>query len=170
MDLQNKRVAVYARYSSDRQSESSIEDQINECRAFVRRAGGTANDSRIASDYATSGTVLARAGLDQVNGWVTGGKIDVLVVWDTKRLNRDIGDSDRLWKLLAFHGVRLLGVSDGLDSNQGGARLQYSIQAVMGDHYAYSRALEHPVRQDLSADSGSLERVGAQRRVFGGLG
>ncbi len=33
------RAAVYARYSSDKQRESSIEDQVRNCTAFAERKG-----------------------------------------------------------------------------------------------------------------------------------
>jgi site-specific DNA recombinase len=134
MDLSGKRVAVYARFSSAMQSEHSIDDQVHACRRFISSHGGRLDDSLIASDYATSGTVFARAGLEQVMGWITGHKIDALIVWNTSRLSRDVGDSDRLWKLLSFNGVQLLGVSDGLDSSSRGSRFTYSIKSVIDDH------------------------------------
>ena len=36
-----KRFAIYARFSSDRQNEASIEDQLRVCRAYADRIGGT---------------------------------------------------------------------------------------------------------------------------------
>ncbi|WPY94969.1 recombinase family protein [Limimaricola variabilis] len=50
------RAAIYARYSSDLQSASSIEDQIRLCREVMEREGAQAVE--IYTDYALSGGAL----------------------------------------------------------------------------------------------------------------
>ena len=47
------RAAIYARYSSDMQSEASIEDQIRLCRERIEADGG--NVVEVYSDAAISG-------------------------------------------------------------------------------------------------------------------
>ena len=47
------RAVIYARYSSDLQSEASIEDQIRLCRERVAEENGSVVD--IYADYAISG-------------------------------------------------------------------------------------------------------------------
>jgi site-specific DNA recombinase len=47
------RAVIYARYSSDLQSEASIEDQIRLCRERVEQENGTVVD--VYADYAISG-------------------------------------------------------------------------------------------------------------------
>lgn len=59
--LRGVRVGIYARYSSDRQSEHSIDDQLRICRAHVEREGWQL--VRCYSDAAIFGTSLQRPGL-----------------------------------------------------------------------------------------------------------
>ena len=47
------RVAIYARYSSDLQSETSIDDQVRLCRERAKRDGMTV--AEVFTDYAISG-------------------------------------------------------------------------------------------------------------------
>lgn len=47
-------IVIYARYSSDRQTEQSIEGQLNECYAYAERNGYTVLTEYI--DRAISGT------------------------------------------------------------------------------------------------------------------
>ena len=51
------RCAIYARYSSDLQRESSVEDQIRNCREFAKRQGWIILEDYVRSDQAVSGAV-----------------------------------------------------------------------------------------------------------------
>jgi DNA invertase Pin-like site-specific DNA recombinase len=53
------RCAIYARYSSDLQRESSIEDQIRRCREFAERQGWSIAEDHIRCDAAISGAATA---------------------------------------------------------------------------------------------------------------
>ncbi len=55
------RVAIYARYSSDNQRDTSIEDQIAVCRRYADRQGWTVVDWY--ADRAISGASLLRPGI-----------------------------------------------------------------------------------------------------------
>ena len=52
------RAVIYARYSSDNQSEASIDDQVRICRARAEREGWTITD--VYADYAISGASAER--------------------------------------------------------------------------------------------------------------
>jgi hypothetical protein len=54
------KVTIYARYSSDKQRDASIADQMRVCRAFAERQGWTIAQEY--SDRAVSGATLLRAG------------------------------------------------------------------------------------------------------------
>ncbi len=60
------RCAAYARFSSDRQSPSSIRDQIRKCREFADRQGWCLDQQHIYMDEAVSGATDDRAGLRQL--------------------------------------------------------------------------------------------------------
>lgn len=58
------KAALYARYSSDNQRDTSIEDRLRLCRARAEREGWTVVDSY--SDRAISGASLLRPGVQEV--------------------------------------------------------------------------------------------------------
>lgn len=127
------RAAIYARYSSDRQSESSVDDQVALCRRAADARGLTVVE--VHGDAAISGAVARRPGLDALLASVQAGRLDVVLVESLDRLGRDLGDLDRLRKTLGFRGVRLLGVSDGVDTARDGDALLYGVRAVLSEAY-----------------------------------
>jgi len=133
--LSGLRVAVYARFSSENQKDSSIEDQVRVCRAHVARLEGHVANDRIFADYAVSGASNSRAGFDQLLRLIETQGIDGIVTESGSRLSRDLGDSDRLWKLAKFRGVRIICVNDGVDSASEGARMGFAMKAMMSDWY-----------------------------------
>jgi site-specific DNA recombinase len=108
--LRGKRVAIYARFSSDKQSDTSIADQVRRCQQFVEREGGTVDPSCVFTDYATSGASLARAGFEAMMALTsaTPPAIDVIVAEDLSRITRDLADGALLFKRLQYLGVKLL--------------------------------------------------------------
>ena len=59
------RCACYARFSSDRQSPTSIVDQVRKCRDYAERQGWRVLDRHIYADEAVSGATTDRPGLRQ---------------------------------------------------------------------------------------------------------
>jgi DNA invertase Pin-like site-specific DNA recombinase len=56
------RCAIYARFSSDRQSPTSISDQIRKCRDYAARQGWLVLDQHVYSDEVIAATSTARRG------------------------------------------------------------------------------------------------------------
>ena len=54
------RCAVYARFSSDQQRETSIDDQLRNCREFAKRRGWKILDEHVYADHAVTGTARDR--------------------------------------------------------------------------------------------------------------
>lgn len=105
------RVALYARYSSDLQNESSVEDQFRTCRRLAAREGWTVIDE--VADKATSGALRDRPGLGRLDALITTRQIDVVVAESLDRLHRDVANLAGLFKRASFHNVRLVTVADG---------------------------------------------------------
>ena len=133
--LANLRTAAYARFSSANQKDTSIDDQVAFCRAYLARNDGGVSDEMIMTDYAVSGAVRARDGFDKLLRLVERRAVDLVITESGDRLTRDLGDADRLWKLCEFNDVRLICVSDGIDSARDGSRMQFQFKAVMSDQY-----------------------------------
>jgi len=113
------RCAAYARYSSDRQSPASIEDQLRKCREFAAKQGWDVLPNHVYTDEELSG-----AGADRP-AWVKlllaiGTRprpFDVLLVDDTSRLFRNQGEAHKFKDEMRFLGVRFVAVSQGIDSD-----------------------------------------------------
>lgn len=136
-DLTNKKVAVYARFSTDMQNPASIDDQLRRCREHVERLGGTVPDGLVFSDAAMSGTSMARPGLEALLALATKKKpdIDIIVVEDVSRLSRDIADSATIFRRLEYAGVALIGLNDGVNTATKGAKLLYTLRSAMNEAY-----------------------------------
>jgi DNA invertase Pin-like site-specific DNA recombinase len=107
-----KRVAIYARYSSDLQREASIEDQVRVCRERVERDGGTVVE--VYADAAISGTRASnRLGLQKLMADAKERRFDAIYSEALDRLSRDQEDVAGLFKRLHFADVRIVTLAEG---------------------------------------------------------
>jgi DNA invertase Pin-like site-specific DNA recombinase len=105
------RAAIYARYSSDRQREASIEDQVRLCRGWVEREGALLVGTY--TDHAVSGQIRMRPGYQKLLEDARAGEFDVVVAEAVDRLSRDQEDVAGLFKHLRYAGVRLVTLAEG---------------------------------------------------------
>jgi site-specific DNA recombinase len=129
------RCAVYARYSSDKQSASSIHDQIRKCREYAHTHGWEILDSQIFSDEAISGATSERAGLKRLLAAATSKAFDIVLIDDTSRLSRKLADSINLSDRLLFAGVRIVFVSQGIDSENEQADVLMATHGILDSLY-----------------------------------
>ena len=106
--LSGARVAVYARYSTDRQSDRSIEDQVARCTRYVEERGGRVVAELVFTDYAVSGRSLRR-GWEELMRAVDARRVDVIVAESVSRVSRDFADAATVFKRLEYLGVPLHG-------------------------------------------------------------
>jgi DNA invertase Pin-like site-specific DNA recombinase len=129
---------MYARYSSDLQRESSIEDQFRRSREFASRQGWTIVEQFVIADRAVSAASIAgRDGLQELIKAAKSKKrpFDCLLVDDTSRLARDLSDALRIVKVLAYHNVAIVSVSQGIDSSQANARTLVAMHGMMDEQF-----------------------------------
>jgi site-specific DNA recombinase len=108
------RVACYARYSSDLQRETSIEDQLAVAKRYAEDRGSKVLQDHIYTDAAVSGaSINGRAGVQRLLSAAAERPkpFDVLLVDDSSRISRDIPDAIRVQQQLKFHGIRVIYVS-----------------------------------------------------------
>ena len=129
------RVGIYARYSSDLQNESSIDDQARRAREAIARSGGDPTKAVVFPDYAVSGGSMERPGLEALLRAVEAGRIDVILTEDVSRISRDMGDAAHIFKRLQFAGVPLIGLSDGIDTSAKQGKLTYAFKSMMAEWY-----------------------------------
>ena len=105
------RVALYARYSTDLQSDASVEDQLRICRTRAEREGWTVVESY--SDRAISGASMLRPGIQALMEDAGRRRFDVVLAEAMDRLSRDQEDIAVLYKRLRFAGVSIVTIAEG---------------------------------------------------------
>lgn len=106
-----KRFAIYARYSSHHQKETSIDDQIRECSDWVATKGGTVVKSY--KDSAASGAhFINRPEIQTLLADAERGLFDAVITEDLSRLSRDQEHIAGFYKRLQYNGVVLYTLSD----------------------------------------------------------
>jgi site-specific DNA recombinase len=105
------KVAIYARYSSDNQRDTSIADQMRVCRAFAERQGWSIAQEY--SDHAVSGATLLRSGFQALMRDALNRRFDVVLAESLDRFSRDQEDTAGLFKRLTFAGVNIVTLAEG---------------------------------------------------------
>ena len=130
-------IAIYARYSTDRQDARSIDDQIRRCRAYAAAHGYVVVASY--SDAAISGAHVDRADMQRMlaaSRTKGGSPFRAVIVDDLSRLSRDLGNT---WQIvfhdLASADVKVIDATTGLASDGAGARLTFGAMALVNDTF-----------------------------------
>ena len=107
------RAAIYARYSTELQSNKSIEDQVVLCRRFAQQNGCDVVD--VYSDAAKSGaSMVNRDGIKLMLEHARAGRFDAVIAESVDRLGRDTEDLASMYKRLNYMGVKVLVVNGGV--------------------------------------------------------
>jgi site-specific DNA recombinase len=127
------RAAIYARYSSENQRPESIEDQIASCRRLATARGYSVEDEHIYADVAASGAREDRAGLAALRRAASERVFDVALVDDLSRLARNTLLLLSVLEELRFHGVRVVSVADGLDSQDQKSTIGIQVRGIFNE-------------------------------------
>ncbi|MEX0956367.1 MAG: recombinase family protein [Rhizobiaceae bacterium] len=107
------RAAIYARYSSDLQSPTSIEDQVRICRELAEREGWEVMDP-VYTDYGMTGTFLRnRDGIQNLMRDAADARFEIVISEALDRISRDQEDVAGLHKRLEFSGIKIHTLSEG---------------------------------------------------------
>jgi site-specific DNA recombinase len=115
------RVLVHARFSTEEQRQSSIDDQVAACRTFLQQSlpKGTAA-SKIMVDVITepevSGEIADRPGINQVWAGIEARRWDVIIAEESSRLYRHHTKAGELFESAVDAGVRVICPSDYIDT------------------------------------------------------
>ena len=104
------RAVIYARFSTDLQSASSIEDQVRACKVWIKRERMTFLDAY--ADHAISGASSLRPGYQKLLEHARQRRFDVVVAEALDRLSRDQEDTAARYKQLSFSGVKLITLAE----------------------------------------------------------
>ena len=127
------RAVLYARFSTELQRETSIADQFRNCERVVAREGWQVVGRF--EDQAVSGMKRDRAGYQALLAAAKRREFDVLVVDDLSRLSRDEIEIKQTIRRLSFAGLRIIGVSDGFDTDAKGHKIQATVRGMLNEIY-----------------------------------
>lgn len=111
--------AAYARYSTDHQTENSIEYQLEKIRAYCAEKEITI--AATYTDEARTGTNVDRPGFQAMLKAAARGDFDAVVIYDISRGSRDVGDWFQFRRAMMELGIAVLSATQPLgdltDSN-----------------------------------------------------
>jgi site-specific DNA recombinase len=136
--MTTRRCAIYARYSSDLQRESSIEDQIRKCREYAAARDWEILEEHVRFDQAVSGAALT--GREALQSLVGAAKrhpkpFDCLLVDDSSRLTRNLADGLKTTDLFRFNGIDVVFVSQNFDTSQEHSRMMVTMHGMMDEQF-----------------------------------
>jgi len=127
------RGAGYARYSTDKQTENSIETQLNKIRVYCQEHGIELVATY--TDDAQSGTNTDRAGFLALMDAARRHEFDAVLIYDISRGSRDVGDWFHFRKSMMLLGIQVISVTQKLgDITNGSDFLVELITVGMGQH------------------------------------
>ena len=119
---------IYARYSSDRQREESIEGQLRECTEYAKKNNLTLLGTYV--DRALSARTADRPDFQRMIADSAKGIFDVVLVWKLDRFSRDRYDSAHYKHILKKNGVRLISIKENISDGPEGIILESGNWAV----------------------------------------
>ena len=127
------RAVIYARYSSDNQTEASIEGQLRECMEFAEHAGIDVIRSYI--DRALSAKSDNRPEFQQMIKDSYKHAFDCIIVWKLDRFSRNRYDSAHYKALLRKNGVKVVSAKEAIAEGSEGILLE-SVLEGMAEYYS----------------------------------
>ena len=129
------RVWLYARLSNDDDpAQNSLQNQQEICRAFAEKKGwsivGSSTDDNI------SGMNFSRRGLDILTAAVQAKQVDAVLVKDLSRLGRHRTQTALFIDFLRQQQVRVISVTEGVDTFCEEDDLMIGVRGLMNDYYA----------------------------------
>jgi site-specific DNA recombinase len=133
-----KRCAIYARFSTDMQRATSLDDQIRNCRRFAAQMGWQILDEHVYQDTALSGFGVEQRPAYQrlvATALAAVPPFTAILVDDLSRLSRDLVETLSLFRRLQRHGVELVAVTDGIQTSHQMAKLQITVKGLVNELY-----------------------------------
>jgi site-specific DNA recombinase len=131
------RCAAYVRVSTSMQNPLSPQDQLRKCCEFAAKEGWDVVDSQVYVDEAVSGVGADRPELMRMMEAAVSvpRPFDVVLVDDSSRLSRSVSDAMRIFDSLNFAGVRVVAVSQGIDSQNEQADVLVTVHGLIDSMY-----------------------------------
>ena len=133
------KAVIYARFSSDKQNEASIEGQLRECMDYAERTGITVIRNYI--DRALSARTDNRPEFRRMIKDSAKGCFDVVLVWKLDRFSRDRYDSAHYKHILKKNGVKVISAKENISEGPEGIILESMLEG-MAEYYSAELAVK----------------------------
>lgn len=138
------RAAIYARHSSTKQNALSCEEQIDRIRYLIKKNEVRSKlypnrsiqieEEWVIKDEAISGKTASREGYSiLLDAMGNKQKFDILITDDVSRLNRDLGNTLKLYELSEYSEIEIISISDNLSSKDPNARMYFTVKGMISD-------------------------------------
>ena len=143
-----KSCVIYARFSSERQRDESIEDQVRVCKMFAKGQGMKVVD--VYADRAVSGRTADREAFQRMVADSSDGRFGTVVVYKLDRFARDRFDAALYRHMLRDNGVSLVSAMEQIPDTPEGTILEAVIE---GFNEYYSRNLSQNVMRGMTGNA-----------------
>lgn len=116
------KAVIYARFSSDKQNEASIEGQLRECMQYAEYNGVQVIGNYI--DRAFSAKTDHRPEFQHMIKDSYKNLFDIVLVWKLDRFSRDRYDSAHYKRILKKNGVRVISATEAISESPEGILLE----------------------------------------------
>ena len=157
------RAVIYARYSSDNQTEASIEGQLRECMEYA-----TYNDIQVIGNYidrAFSAKTDHRPEFQRMIKDSYKHAFDCIIVWKLDRFSRNRYDSAHYKALLRKNGVKVISAKETIAEGSEGILLE-SVLEGMAEYYSAECFYGHNISKKEGEHISSFLHLQHHRKVF----
>jgi site-specific DNA recombinase len=157
--------AIYARISTNKQSQLSPESQIRKCQEAAAARGFRVTDRHIYRDDGISGVGADRPAFQRMMAAALTRPcpFDAIFVDDTSRLSRTTEDALSIFRALSFAGIQLVAVSQSIDSMDDQADVLMTVHGLVDSLYV--KELRKKVHRGL--DERALRGLHTGGRCYG---
>ena len=125
-----KRIAIYARVSTDKQT---VDNQLIELRGLCERLGYTIVQEYTDNGISGSKSRSDRPALDQLLKDATRRKFDMVMCWSIDRLGRSLQNLVEILNELQALGIDLYFQQQGMDTSTPSGRMIFSVFGAIGE-------------------------------------
>ncbi|MBQ6380367.1 MAG: recombinase family protein [Clostridia bacterium] len=150
-------VVIYARYSSEKQNEQSIEGQVDICKEFAERNGY--NVLNVYADRAISGRRFDRPQFQKMICDSNSKEFQAILVYKLDRFGRDKDQTGVFRALLKQRGVKVISATENIPENGMGVVLEGVID---GMNEFYSINLSENVSRGMNQNAHSCKSNGGK--------
>ena len=129
------KAVIYARFSSDRQREESIEGQLRECHEFASKNGIIVVHEYIDRALSASKDTEKRLDFLKMIRDSSKGQFEGVLVWKLDRFARDRYDSAHYKHILKKNGVRVISATESISEGPEGIILESMLEG-MAEYYS----------------------------------